>query len=125
MALLATPREILASRVTNVVLRSTTGGWTIGNPGSPIFTLTGAVGDIITDQVILDPFTAVIGIKSTQSNAPITITDSLNKEAASVLVWAAAQFTAAGRSAVDDLSRVADGKHNQSDRENAHSTGVH
>lgn len=125
MGMSISPSQILTNRVTNIVLRSDHGNWTIGNPGSPVFTVSGAAGDSISDQVILDTYTAVISIKSAQANAQLTITDPLNKEAASVSVWGAAQFTTAGRAAVDDNSKVPDGKHNQSDRENSHTQGQH
>lgn len=122
MSLLATPREILTGRVTNIVIRSTTGGWTTGSPGRPIFIITGAAGDSIIDQVILDQFSAVIAFKSAQANASVQITDTKNNEACTVNVYGAAQFAATavpgsvGRSAHDDNSRTADSRHNQTGR---------
>jgi hypothetical protein len=114
MSILATPRNILTGRITNIVLRSTTGKWMPGNPGSPTFTIIGASGDSIAQQVILDQFTAVIALKSAQVNASVQITDGLNKEACSVSVISATQFTALGQTPHDDSSATADSRLAQS-----------
>lgn len=117
MSISVDPHVILTGRITNVVLRSSHETWTPGSPGKPSFTLSGgAVGDTITDQVILSPHTAVISIKSTLANAILTITDSVNKEAASVAILGAVQLAAIGQTPVDNNSKVTDGKHNQSGR---------
>jgi hypothetical protein len=125
MGLTATPREILTSRVTNIVLRSDRGNWKIGNPGTPVFTVAGAVGDSILDQVILDPFTAVVSMKSAQANAVVILTDGTNNDGTSINVYGAAQFTALGRAVVDDSSKVSHGAHNQSDRDLPAKVGQH
>jgi hypothetical protein len=116
MGLRAEPSHLLTSQVTNIVLRTDKGGWTPGSPGRPSFSITGAAGDSIADQVILDSFTAVIAIKSALSNGTLVITDTINNEAASIAVWPASVFAAEKRQAVSASSPTAEGRHNRSER---------
>ena len=106
MGMTATPRTILTGRVTNIVLRSDRGNWTIGNPGKPVFTVAGASGDSISEQCVLDPYTAVVSMKSAQANATLSLTDTKNNDATSVSVLGATQIAAIGQAVVDDTSKV-------------------
>jgi hypothetical protein len=105
------PRELLSGRVTYFTLTSNKGNWIPGSPGKPSFTVVGASGDSITDQVILDPSTATIGLKSTQVNDLVTITDTLNNEAVSVACRTTDVMKTLGRTGQDDGEGRGDSRH--------------
>lgn len=86
-ALSVSPNAIAPGSVGNLITLTGLGtNWTPGNPGSPIFTLSGGQGASITAQNIGNPSSAIITVDAGSETGTLTVTDPSTNATATLSV---------------------------------------